>query len=408
VETLTNPATGMTLKIVRSDESLLEMEAGYAPKSPAPPEHFHPSQEERFVILKGAMTARVAGEVRELRTGDTLVLPAGTPHSMWNAGDERAVVKWETRPALRTERLFRDLFALGARGTPTLADVLALIAGYTAEIRVAPMIDPEVADYYERAPEESRLTKGPFKLEFARTQELIERHAPYPPADVLDVGGGAGAYALWLAERGHRVQLIDASPRLIEEARKRSGIAGSRLVSCRVADARALPVADASVSLVLLLGPLYHLVEADDRRKAIAEAARVLAPGGVLVAAAISRWASVLDGIARNLLDDPHFATIVERDVQEGQHRNPTGDLNYFTTAYFHRPDELRDEIADSGLTIVGLYGIEGPGWMTRDFDERWSDPAKRETILRIARALESEPAMIGCSAHMLAVGRKR
>jgi ubiquinone/menaquinone biosynthesis C-methylase UbiE len=270
------------------------------------------------------------------------------------------------------------------------------------------MIDPEIADYYERAPEESRLTRGPFKLEYARTQELIERYAPPPPADVLDVGGGAGAYALWLAERGYRVQLLDASPRLVEEARKRSGIAASPLVSCRAADARALPVADGSVALVLLLGPLYHLVEAEDRAKAIAEAARVLVPGGVLVAAAISRWASVLDGVARSLFDDPHFSTIVERDLREGQHRNPTGDLNYFTTSYFHRPDELRDEIAEAGLTVAGLHGIEGPGWMTRDFDARWSDPVNRETILKIARVLESEPAMIGCSAHMLAVGRKR
>ncbi|HJQ97265.1 MAG TPA: methyltransferase domain-containing protein [Candidatus Polarisedimenticolaceae bacterium] len=269
------------------------------------------------------------------------------------------------------------------------------------------MIDPEIADYYERAREESRLTHGPFKLEFERTKELIQRHAPQAPAEVLDVGGGAGAYALWLAERGYRVHLIDASPRLVEEARKRSAIARAPLASCAVGDARELSVPDGSAGMVLLLGPLYHLVEEDDRRRAISEAARALASGGALIAAAISRWASVLDGVARSLFDDPHFATIVERDLREGQHRNPTGELNYFTTAYFHKPEELRHEIAGAGLSVEGLYGIEGPGWMTHNFDERWGDPAKRETILRIARLIESEPAMIGCSAHMLAVGRK-
>src|ERR1043166_7436835 len=83
-------------------------------------------------------------------------------------------------------------------------------------------IDPAVTEYYERAPEESRLEQGAFQLEQVRTRELIERHAPPPPATALDVGGAAGAYAFWLAERGYAVHLIDAVPRLVEEARRRS------------------------------------------------------------------------------------------------------------------------------------------------------------------------------------------
>src|SRR5215216_4454276 len=85
-----------------------------------------------------------------------------------------------------------------------------------------PALDPAIAEYYDRAPEESRLEHGAFRLEEARTRELIERHAPPPPAAVLDVGGAAGAYALWLAERGHTVHLVDASARLVAEARRRS------------------------------------------------------------------------------------------------------------------------------------------------------------------------------------------
>ena len=82
--------------------------------------------------------------------------------------------------------------------------------------------DPNIADYYSHAPEESRLEHGAFRLEETRTRELIERHAPRPPAAVLDVGGAAGAYAFWLAERGYEVHLLDAVPRLVEEARRRS------------------------------------------------------------------------------------------------------------------------------------------------------------------------------------------
>jgi SAM-dependent methyltransferase len=156
-----------------------------------------------------------------------------------------------------------------------------------------------------------------------------------------------------------------------------------------------------------MLGPLYHLVEAADRHRALAEAARVLATGGVLIAAAISRWASALDGLSRDLLTDPRFERIVARDLQDGQHRNPTERIDYFTTAYFHRPDDLRREVEQADLAVEGLYGIEGPGWMFPDLAERWNDKTRQSIVLQVARLLESEPAMMGTSAHMLIAGRK-
>ena len=97
-----------------------------------------------------------------------------------------------------------------------------------------PRFDPKIKDYYDRAPEEDRLQMGPFQLEEVRTHELILRHAPKPPAIVLDVGGAAGVYAFWLAERGYEVHLIDATPRLVEVARKRHDDADHRLASCTV------------------------------------------------------------------------------------------------------------------------------------------------------------------------------
>jgi hypothetical protein len=96
----------------------------------------------------------------------------------------------------------------------------------------------------------------------------------------------------------------------------------------------------------------------------------------------------------------------VERDLSDGHHENPTDRLDYFTTAYFHRPEDLRREVAGAGFTVDGLYGVEGPGWILPDFVERWNDPARREILLQVARALESEPAILGCSAHLLVVGQ--
>lgn len=268
--------------------------------------------------------------------------------------------------------------------------------------------DPAIRAYYDRAPEESRLEVGAFRLEEARTRELIARHALAPPAAVLDIGGAAGAYAFWLAELGYEVRLLDAVPRLVAIARARNEQAAHPLASCAVGDARAVPESNESADVVLLLGPLYHLIDAQDRKRALTEAARVLRPNGVLIAAGISRWASALDGLSRNVLGDSDFARIVGRDLLDGHHRNPTDRLDYFTTAYFHRPEDLRAEVSEAGFDVAGLYGVEGPGWILPDFMERWNDEHARNDLLHLARVLESEPAMIGSSAHLIVAATKR
>jgi ubiquinone/menaquinone biosynthesis C-methylase UbiE len=273
---------------------------------------------------------------------------------------------------------------------------------------MSPPIDSAILAYYDRVPEESRLDFGAFKLERERTRELIARYVPPPRATIFDVGGAAGAYAFWLAEHGYDVHLIDATPRLVDVARQRNLKATRPLLSCTVGDARALDVASESADAVLLLGPLYHLCEAADRARALREALRVLRRGGTLFAAAISRWASLLDGLSRELLDDPSFRHIVERDLISGRHENISGRADFFTTAYFQPPEELRREVTDAGFFDVRVFGIEGVGWIFPDFDERWNDPARRAVLLDAARLAEEEPSMLGSSPHVMAVARKR
>ena len=106
-----------------------------------------------------------------------------------------------------------------------------------------PPFDPAIADFYRQAAEEARLEQGASLLEALRTRELIQRFAPPAPAVVFDIGGAAGAYALWLAELGYTVHLIDAVPRLVEEAQRRSAASVRPLASCAVGDARATTVA---------------------------------------------------------------------------------------------------------------------------------------------------------------------
>ncbi len=265
----------------------------------------------------------------------------------------------------------------------------------------------DVLKFYESSAEELRLRSGLPQLEAVRTRQLVTRHAPSAPATVLDIGGGAGEYAFWLADQGYNVHLLDPAAPLVKAAAERNAVAQKSLASCGVADARALPFADSSADVTLFLGPLYHLTEAADRARALSEAARVLRPGGIFFAAAISRWASALYGLSRNLFNQPGFGEIVARTIRDGQNRNPNRLTGAFTTAYFHRPEELRAEVTQAGFQVLEIQGLEGAACLFSDFDERWRDPEQQRTLIQLADALGTEPALLGVSAHLLAIARK-
>ena len=133
----------------------------------------------------------------------------------------------------------------------------------------------------------------------------------------------------------------------------------------------------------------------------------MLRPGGALWAAGISRFASLFDSLSNGFFDDPAFAPIVAQDLEDGQHRNPTGNPIYFTDAYFHRPGELSREFLAAGFHVLEVVAIEGPGWLARDFDELWGDAHQRERLLAAVRKVEREPSVLGASSHIMAIGRK-
>ena len=279
-----------------------------------------------------------------------------------------------------------------------------------ADLRGAVNPEPlpsEILAYYAAGREARRLFGGHGQIELARTQELILHRLPPARQVVLDVGGGPGVYACWLAALGHEVHLVDALAQHVEHARRTSARQPDHpIASARVGDARRLDEADASVDAVLLLGPLYHLTEPPDRLAALVEARRVLKPGGLVFAAGISRFASLFAGVFEGLCRDPAFVAIVERDMHDGRHTNPT-ERDYFTTAYFHLPHELEAEVREAGFVTLDLVGVEGPGWLLSDLEARWADPVERERLLWAARAVERAPTLLGLSAHLLVVGRK-
>lgn len=100
---------GFRLKLLRITEEVLEMEGSYSGEGGLPPEHYHPHQDERFEVLEGNVRAVVDGEERRYVAGDVFDIPARTPHQM--AGDGRALLHWEVRPALRTAEFFERAYS---------------------------------------------------------------------------------------------------------------------------------------------------------------------------------------------------------------------------------------------------------------------------------------------------------
>jgi ubiquinone/menaquinone biosynthesis C-methylase UbiE len=258
-----------------------------------------------------------------------------------------------------------------------------------------------IASYYGGFNEHDRLTNPFGQLEFVRTMELMLQYLPLPPARVLDIGGGTGPYSEALGQRGYETHLLDLTEKHVETARRRSGIA-----SVVVGDARTLNFPDRFADAALLMGPLYHLTEAADRQTALREAHRVLKPNGLLVAAAISRFASLLDGLARSFISDSRFRSILMQDLERGDHRNTTGNIDFFTDSHFHLPNELADEVLGAGFVGAKVFPVEGVVCMAPDFEALWADGEKRDFLLEVLRHCENHPTILGASPHLLVFAR--
>ena len=266
----------------------------------------------------------------------------------------------------------------------------------------------KIVEYYSKYDEQARLTHILGQIEFARTQNIIGRYLKSPPAIVLDIGGAAGRYSCWLATEGYETHLIDPVPLHIEQAKEASNTQPEMpIANCTVGDARQLEFDTEFADAVLLLGPLYHLVEKQDRNRSLTEAYRVLKPGGLLFAAGISRFASTIDGLTFGYYLDPVFQKIMYDDLETGQHRNLTNNPAYFMDTFFHHPNELEAEVSGAGFGIKGLFAIEGISYLTKDIEKNWETEDKRVFLLDIIGKIESEPSLIGASPHVMCVGAK-
>ena len=266
-------------------------------------------------------------------------------------------------------------------------------------------IDPPIMGYYGRGGEQDRLFTDPVGvLERLRTWDLLERVLP-TRGTVLDVGGAAGVHAAWLVEHGYDVELFDPVPLHVTQARELAdSLPTGQRFNAEVADARDVPREGDCADAVLLVGPLYHLLEAADRRTALGEALRLLRPGGVLVAAAISRFAWPFDAYRQQVASDTAIQDSIAYSLETGRSVRVPSPESFW--AYFHRPDELAAEIRNAGFHDASVYGVEGFAWLLPDLRDILADSSQRGDLLALLRSTESESGLLGVSSHLLAVAR--
>jgi SAM-dependent methyltransferase len=264
-------------------------------------------------------------------------------------------------------------------------------------------MNDELIAFYAGGVEARRLSHGMGQLEFVRTCELLAGVLPQSPAVIYDVGGGTGRYASWLAGLGHVVHLVDPVPEHVDMASN----AALGLASSMVGEAGSLAWPDMSGDSVLLMGPLYHLLQREDRVRALREARRVVKVGGLVFGVIIPRWASTLVGMLHGWVHDTAYANMVQEEITTGRHRRPRSWPRLFVDAFFHTESDVELECAEAGLVVERCVSIEGPAWMTQDFDASWQDPARRQRILEVARLAEQSREVLGASPHVAVLCRR-
>jgi ubiquinone/menaquinone biosynthesis C-methylase UbiE len=262
------------------------------------------------------------------------------------------------------------------------------------------------AHYQTYAAEElERLAKDRYaRIEFEVTWRFIRELVP-SGAHVLDAGSGPGRYAVALAQARHRVTLLDLSPHCLELAEEWARVAGvsEQIEAALEGDVRDLSrFPDAHFDAALLLGPLYHLLRATERRRAVQEVYRVLKPGAPVLASAIARFTPAR--LALKYWPDQ----IAAPELREALHRGaaPAVPGAAWTDAAYLTPAQFRGLFESNGFETVTLAASEGFGAFMEEAVNRLTDEEWEAWLALIVETCTA-PVLLGAAAHTLYVGRK-
>ncbi len=263
-----------------------------------------------------------------------------------------------------------------------------------------------VEQSYDEMPEYEWHRLERHRVEYGVTMKALAEYLPPARARVADIGGSVGRYSIELARRGYEVTLVDLSGKCLEFARCKAAEAGVRLAGVVHADARDLPMLkDGQFDAVLLMGPLYHLLEHEQRLRAVREAWRVLRPGGRVFAAAITRNSMVQFAAGRNVEYVVRCRKDLESVLATGILRK--NDRDPFPDAWMCRPEEIPPLMREGEFEQVSLMNVEALAYELEEKINAAGEDLHRQWIDLLYR-LCRDPAVLGTGGHLLYVGEKR
>lgn len=269
------------------------------------------------------------------------------------------------------------------------------------------LISRDIERFYNKASEETRLNKGLGVFEFERVKSLIEKHLNNSPCKILDVGGGTGKYAEWLAKKGHEVHLIEPVDKHLLTAQSRSNSLKNKF-SVHKGESRSLDFSSNYADVIILHGPLYHLQKQEDRALTIQEAKRVLKKDGILLAFAINNTASTIAGLLSGLIHKKSFLEMCKLELSSGIH-NPPEDFPWLLAeAFYHKPEKLREELIREGLVPSDAYAVEGAIWLDKEFFSNMQNAKRRCNLMELLEATENDKSLLPFSPHYMISAKKQ
>jgi S-adenosylmethionine-dependent methyltransferase len=263
----------------------------------------------------------------------------------------------------------------------------------------------DIAEFYNSNLNLEHGRLGRHQLEYDLTWRYLQDYLPAQGA-ILEVGAATGRYTVELARRGYQVTAVDLSAALLEQCRQNLAEAGvADRVRFVVADARDLgAITERHFDAILLMGPLYHLIAAADRKLALQEVADRLRVGGVIFSAFLSRFGGMGDFIKRIphwIEDQTHVRSFLENGRRPDSY--PRGGFR----GYFAYASELAPLHEMMGFETVVVAGVE-PGISADDESYNELPPTQRRLWLDLLYEISTEPSILGASRHLLYIGKKQ
>ena len=265
-------------------------------------------------------------------------------------------------------------------------------------------INKSINHFYTKVSEETRLDKGMGLFEFERTKSLIAKYLPATSSCIIDVGGGTGKYSAWLAQKEHKVHMVEPVDKHIKIALKRANKRGNKF-HVHQGESRKLEFPNNFADLIILHGPLYHLQKKEDRELTVREAKRVLKNNGIVLGFAINYTASTLAGLLNGLI---HKKSLCKEELTSGIHNPPLDFPWLLAEAYYHNPPQLEEEFLSQGFIHLNTHAVEGMAWLDKNYFANMENSERRKTLLELIQLTEKDGNLLPFSPHMMIAIKKK